>query len=1810
MSNESNTFDGIGKSITNSFDLTVTNLVVEKDALVKGDLAVLGNTNFGNISITNASVDNLTVNDLLTLNNPLPIASGGTGLTSVGPVGQVLTSTGTGLQYTSAGAGSVIGVTASSPLSSSGGSNPNISVGSSTGSGAIVLQTSPTIISPLTIQSTSTASLRTSSAAFGLDIEADGYGTTNNKRIRLLADTVTVSNSTSSAETSNYFNVSIPASISSTYCSDFLRFTNPNNTSSNSSQGIAMYTYGNSGTPRLEMGINSGTAWPITSSSYFSMADSTGAFDVTFGAGNVSFSTITGNFNATTLGAGSIELNCIGAGAITIGTAGSGTVNIGCQGVGALNIFTGLGEMSISSGGLLFISSGGSTLITASTLIVSAGSTNINGTFSVNGISQLTGNLNVTGLAQLQGNLNVTGTSSFQGNVTLIGAIEGGTAAFGNSTLISLEVIQNSLFGGNVSVLGSFTAFGTSIFSGALSITGGLTVSGFASIQGGANIAGGLGIQGGANILGAVGIQGGVEIAGATNINGAVGVQGIVNVTGSVAVQGPVSTTGALVVGGVASLNGATNILGLLTCQGSVNIIGTNITALVGGIDLAGVYANLTCTTGNIGIASGSGAVKIAADSGGVSIGGNGNGYVANFEVKSRSGITTFQTGNISFVIDKTASEYGPGNFSINTISAAIGDMYVTTKGIIAVSSNSSPYAALLNTSYITGSSYTWNFPSTAGALNSILLSGAGSGAMTWLNPGSTGTFLSSNGTSLSWQSFSSTVNWASPGAIGSTTPNTGAFTTLSASAANTVFSSGVLNVQNTSTSSGAVASLLSPNLSSGNATAIIWGKGNGNNEAAYLNFVYNTTGSLVSTTWGFGNGVPGTFIRLNGVSVGEQITMNGNIGLNGSISLNGQISSTWPDGTPPFTVVSTTLVTNLNVGRLLNATWAVPGTIGSTTPSTGSFTTLSASGVITSTQVTGTPPFSITSTTVVPNLNVSQLLGSTWAVPGTIGSTTPSTGSFTTLAASGVITSTQVTGTPPFSITSTTVVPNLNVSQLLGSTWAVPGTIGSTTPSTGAFTTLSASASNSVLTSGVLSITNTSTLSGAAATFFTPSIASGNVTQILLGRSNLSNEGAYLSFTYNTTTSLISSTWGFANSTPTNSISLVGDGSNLINGPTTINSRLTSTLATGTAPFSITSTTVVPNLNVSQLLGATWVAPGAIGSTTRSTGAFTTLAASGVITSTQATGTSPFAITSTTVVPNLNVSQLLGSTWVSPGTIGSTTRNTGAFTTLSASAANAVFTAGVLNVTNTTTASGAIAYLVTPSILSGNASTIIWGKGNANSEAAYLNFVYNTTGTLVSSTWGFGNSVPANFIRLNGDGTNTINGTVSVTGGISFTGQIISSLVTGTAPFSIASTTVVPNLNVSQLLGSTWVSPGAIGATTPNFGAFSSLSTTGQIVSTLASGTAPFALISTTVVPNLNVSQLLGSTWEIPGAIGNTTRNTGAFTNLSAFSSSSIFTSGVLNVTNTATVSSSIATFINPNIASGNATNIIFGRGFANNEATYLNFAYNTTAANISATWGFGNGVPGNFIRLLGDSTILLNGRTAIQNSSTATNFASTMLMPSLTASAGGAPSRAELALGVSLSTANCGIIDFDYYNSGDTTNNTIGLGFFGSNNCFLVNSNGVGYIGTRPASIGNGNGAFNFGTNTTNGGQWCTFYDGTTPIGSIFRNGLGGTTFSTTSDYRLKSDIQESEDTLPLLLKLKPVTFIHQVSKEKIRATGFIAHEVQEIIPNLITGKKDAVKENGVPDYQQIDYAAFAPYLVKAIQTLENRIKVLESK
>ncbi len=78
---------------------------------------------------------------------------------------------------------------------------------------------------------------------------------------------------------------------------------------------------------------------------------------------------------------------------------------------------------------------------------------------------------------------------------------------------------------------------------------------------------------------------------------------------------------------------------------------------------------------------------------------------------------------------------------------------------------------------------------------------------------------------------------------------------------------------------------------------------------------------------------------------------------------------------------------------------------IGGTTKAAGAFTTVSATGQITSTLADGTAPLVVASTTNVANLNASSLSGATFAAPAAIGTGTPAAATFTALTASGTST-------------------------------------------------------------------------------------------------------------------------------------------------------------------------------------------------------------------------------------------------------------------------------------------------------------------------------------------------------------------------------------------------------------------------------------------------------------------------------------------------------------------------------------------------------------------------------------------------------------------------------------------------------------------------------------------------------------------------------------------------------------------------------------------------------------------------------------
>ena len=95
--------------------------------------------------------------------------------------------------------------------------------------------------------------------------------------------------------------------------------------------------------------------------------------------------------------------------------------------------------------------------------------------------------------------------------------------------------------------------------------------------------------------------------------------------------------------------------------------------------------------------------------------------------------------------------------------------------------------------------------------------------------------------------------------------------------------------------------------------------------------------------------------------------------------------------------------------------------------------------------------------------------------------------------------------------------------------------------------------------------------------------------------------------------------------------------------------------------------------------------------------------------------------------------------------------------------------------------------------------------------------------------------------------------------------------------------------------------------------------------------------------------------------------------------------------------------------------------------------------------------------------------------------------------------------------------------------------------------------------------------------------------------------TTFNTSSDYRLKEDLQDFAG-LDIVSKIPVYDF--KWKTDESRSYGVMAHELQEVLPDAVVGEKDAEEMQGV------DYSKIVPLLVKSIQELEAKIKILENK
>jgi hypothetical protein len=116
------------------------------------------------------------------------------------------------------------------------------------------------------------------------------------------------------------------------------------------------------------------------------------------------------------------------------------------------------------------------------------------------------------------------------------------------------------------------------------------------------------------------------------------------------------------------------------------------------------------------------------------------------------------------------------------------------------------------------------------------------------------------------------------------------------------------------------------------------------------------------------------------------------------------------------------------------------------------------------------------------------------------------------------------------------------------------------------------------------------------------------------------------------------------------------------------------------------------------------------------------------------------------------------------------------------------------------------------------------------------------------------------------------------------------------------------------------------------------------------------------------------------------------------------------------------------------------------------------------------------------------------------------------------------------------------------------------------------------------------------------------TTACGSI-SVGSSATSYNTSSDYRLKENVSDMGNAITRLKNLKPKRFNWISDENNELLDGFLAHEVDAVVPQAIHGEKDETKD-GEPIYQGIDQSKLVPLLTGALQEAITKIEVLESK
>jgi hypothetical protein len=258
------------------------------------------------------------------------------------------------------------------------------------------------------------------------------------------------------------------------------------------------------------------------------------------------------------------------------------------------------------------------------------------------------------------------------------------------------------------------------------------------------------------------------------------------------------------------------------------------------------------------------------------------------------------------------------------------------------------------------------------------------------------------------------------------------------------------------------------------------------------------------------------------------------------------------------------------------------------------------------------------------------------------------------------------------------------------------------------------------------------------------------------------------------------------------------------------------------------------------------------------------------------------------------------------------------------------------------------------------------------------------------------------------------------------------------------------------------------------------------------------------------------------------------------------------------------------------------------------------------SGNVGIGTSSPGNKLSVVGDQRITL----------TTAGTSYPLILGNETASGVSAAAIAFQNGGSTKASIQAAVYGNDYmtFNVGSNTER------------MRIDSSGNLLVGTTGLGTGTGHGLSPTGTGYSlrpSGAaqsMWL-WYNGGSVVGEI-RTSTTATQYLTSSDYRLKEAVAPMVGALAKVQQLKPVTYKWKLDGSD--GQGFIAHELQEVVPECVTGEKDAVDAEGNPQYQGIDTSFLVATLTAAIQelkalvdtqastitTLTDRITALEAK